>query len=392
MIGGGIGGLAAAVALHRIGWRATVLERAARFEEVGVGLSLSPNALRALDALGLGDRARAVGVPTWATHAMRTPSGGHLMRAPDQGVPPLLAFRRAALHQLLLKAVPDGRVRTGAQVTALRANGPTATVICDDEEFTADLVVAADGIHSTTRGLLWPDAPPPRFLNYTAWLGLAELDHPVGPDGPPELRGSMTLGRGQALLIHPVGARQTYWALLAAADRPGVRHPDELAEARRRVGAWHQPVPALLDATPADQVRRIDIHEAPPLSTFVHRNVALLGDAAHAMSPDRGQGAGQSIEDAVVLAAALATEPTVTDALTRYDRERRPRTQTTAESARRAGQQVLNAGTAAHHLTTLSLRLTPSALWNRLAPRALAPLWDWQPPSLPDQPTHPASP
>ncbi|MEU4700767.1 FAD-dependent monooxygenase [Nonomuraea dietziae] len=378
VIGGGIGGLAAAVALRRTGWQVNVLERVGAFEEVGAGLSQSPNAMRALAALGLAEQARQASMPTWATHTMRLPSGRHLMRAPAHGDPPLRAFRRAALHRLLQQALPEDVVRTGIKVTGLSQDAEKVTVTHTAGRKEADLVIGADGIHSLTRRLLWPHAPGPRFLGYTAWLGLV--------DTPISVTGSMTMGRGRYFLIHPVGPGQVYWALGTAADRPGVRFDDELEQVRRRVDGWHDPVGALLEATPPEQVRHIDIHDLPDLPSFTSGRVALLGDAAHAMSPDRGQGAGQSIEDAVVLAATLATHGTVSEALTAYDAQRRPRTQATARNARQAGLQVIKAGPIAHTTTALALQLTPSTLWARLAPRALGPLWDWTPPTLPARP------
>ncbi|WP_327045836.1 FAD-dependent monooxygenase [Microbispora sp. NBC_01189] len=374
VIGGGIGGLAAAVALRRVGWRVDVLERVHAFGEVGAGLSQSPNAMRALAELGLAGQAEAVSMPTWATHAMRLPSGRHLMRAPTGGSPPLRAFRRAALHRLLLRALPEDVVHTGVEVTGLAQDSGKVTVTCTTGRQDADLVVGADGIHSLTRRLAWPQAPAPRFLGYTAWLGLADTAIPVS--------GSMTLGRGRYFLIHPVAPGQVYWALGAAADQPGVRFGDELEQVRRRVSGWHDPIPALLRATPSERVSHIDIHDLPGLPAYTSGRIALLGDAAHAMSPDRGQGAGQSIEDAVVLAAALAAGTSVPAALDAYDAQRRPRTQAVARGARQAGHQMINAGPITHALTVLTLRLTPSALWARLAPRTLGPLWDWTPPAL----------
>jgi 2-polyprenyl-6-methoxyphenol hydroxylase-like FAD-dependent oxidoreductase len=381
VVGGGIGGLATAVALHRIGWTATVLESATELRVVGAGLSLSPNALRALDALGLGDGARVIGVPSWASHTVRTPTGRYLTHPPEHATPPLRAFRRADLHRLLADAVPDGWVRTGCRVETVDTSGPRPRVVHSAGEEVADLVVGADGIHSTVRGLCWPAAPGPRFLGRTAWLGLADVGRPVGPGGPPELAGSMTLGDHAAVLLHPVGPQQIYWALLAPTDRPRF-DTDVLAEVRERVGTWAAPIPELLDRTPADTLRRVDIHDLPPLPGYVDGPVALLGDAAHAMSPDRGQGAGQSIEDATVLAAALAAA-TVPEALARYDAERRPRTQATVRDAAGAGRRVVEAGPLANRLLALVMAAMPDRLWDRATTRGLARLWDWTPPPLP---------
>ncbi|MFD9950806.1 FAD-dependent monooxygenase [Nonomuraea sp. NPDC059023] len=367
VIGAGIGGLAAALALRRIGWQATVLERAPELGEIGAGMSQAPNALRALDELGVGEQARQVGVSTFATANLRTPNGRHLQRAHPGDVSALLAFHRADLHRLMMEALPADWIRTGTEATVISQDRDGVAV----GELSADLVIAADGTGSTARRLLWPDHPAPRFLGRTAWLGVAPF---AG------LPGSMTLGPGAYFLIHPLSRGRAYWALVTTADRPGIRYAEEKAEAARRTQDWHDPIPGLIDATPAEAVIHIDIRDLGPLPTYVNGRVALLGDAAHAMSPDRGQGAGQSIEDAVVLAAALATEPTVQTALRRYDADRRPRTQATARAARADGRRATSR--AAHRALTTMIRLTPAALWRRgIAPDA-NPTWRWRPPRL----------
>jgi 2-polyprenyl-6-methoxyphenol hydroxylase-like FAD-dependent oxidoreductase len=373
VIGAGIGGLATALALHRIGWRATVLERASELGEIGAGMSQAPNALRALDELGVGEQARQAGVPTHATGNLRTADGRYLQRARPGDPAALLAFHRADLHRVLLDAVPDGWIRTATEVTAIRQDGTSATVDHSGGELSANLIVAADGIGSTARRLLMPEAPPPRFLGRTAWLGIA----PIGG-----LPGSVTLSPGAYFLIHPLSRDRAYWAHLTTADQPGVRYGHEMTEVARRIRDWHDPIPALVNATPADAVIHIDVRDLDPLPSYIDGRVALLGDAAHAMSPDRGQGAGQSLEDAVVLAAALAAEPTLQAALRRYDSERRPRTQNTARGARADGRRTTSR--AAYRALTTMIRLTPASLWRKgIAPDG-NPTWRWRPPHLTD--------
>lgn len=367
VIGAGIGGLAAALALHRIGWQATVLERAPEIGEIGAGMSQSPNAMRALDALGVGEQARAAGVPTYATGNLRTPNGRYLQQARPGDPTPLIAFHRADLHRVLLEALPSGWVHPGMEVTAIEGT----TVTCGDTELTADLIVGADGIRSTARRLLWPDASKPRFLGRTGWLGVAEVS---------DLPGSMTMGPGGYLLIHPVGGGRAYWAYVTGADRPGVRYADEKAEVADRLASWHDPISSLVEATPGEAVIHIDIHDLDPLPGYVRGRVALLGDAAHAMSPDRGQGAGQSIEDAVVLAAALAAESDVDFALRHYDDERRPRTQATVRGARKDGARSVSP--TAHRFVVPMLRMIPAGLWRKGIAADGNPTWRWQPPSV----------
>ncbi|MEO6085496.1 MAG: FAD-dependent monooxygenase [Umezawaea sp.] len=374
VIGAGIGGVAAALALRRIGWRVTVLERAPVLGEIGAGMSQAPNALRALDALGVGEQARSAGVPTHAAGNLRTPDGRYLQRARPCDVTAMLAFHRADLHRVLLDALPGGCVRTGAEVTGLRQEKDRVAVGFGVVELTADLVVAADGIRSTVRRLLWPDAPPPRFLGRTAWLGVAEVT---------DLPGSITLGPGGYFLIHPIGRGRAYWAYVTTTCQPNVRSDQEKTELIRRVGTWHDPIPRLIGATPTEALIRIDIHDLDPLPSYITGRVALLGDAAHAMSPDRGQGAGQSIEDGVVLAAALTGESTVDAALRRYDADRRPRTQATVRGARKDGHRTTSK--ALHRAMVSMIRMTPASLWRKGIAADGNPTWRWRPPLLPDR-------
>ncbi|WP_280387515.1 FAD-dependent monooxygenase [Nocardia wallacei] len=371
VVGAGIGGLAAAVALRRIGWHATVLERASELGEIGAGMSQAPNAMRALDELGVGEQARATGVPTHASGNLRVPDGRYLQRARLADTPALLAFHRADLHRILLDALPADYVHTAHTVTAVRRHRDGVTVACGDAEFTGDLVVSADGIHSTIRQYLWPGTTP-QFLGRTAWLGVTEV---------PDLPGSITLGRGGYFLIHPIARGRTYWAYVTTADTPGIRYRDEKSELSARIGDWHDPIPQLVATTASDAVIHIDIHDLDPLPSYIADRVALLGDAAHAMSPDRGQGAGQSLEDAVVLAAALATEPTIDTALRHYDTQRRPRTQAAARGARSDGRRTTSRS--AYRPMTTMIRMMPAALWRRgIAPDS-NPTWRWKPPHLP---------
>ncbi|WP_275003448.1 FAD-dependent monooxygenase [Promicromonospora iranensis] len=376
VVGGGIGGLATVLALRRIGWRATVLERAPELGEVGAGMSQAPNALRALAELGVEAEARAVGVPTYSAGNLRTPDGRYLQRALPGDPTPLLAFHRADLHGVLLDAVPAGWLHTAAEVTDVRQAGDGVTVTAGGSDYRGDLVIGADGIRSAVRARIWPEARAPRHLGRTAWLGVADV---AGLPG--DLSGSVTMGRDGLFLIHPVSRGRAYWALLTRERVSGVRYDDERAAALDRVGGWHDPVPQLVRATPDRAVIRTDIRELPPPASYVRGRVALLGDAAHAMSPDRGQGAGHTLEDAVVLAHALSAEPGVEHALARYDAERRPRDRATARGARIDGAMT-SSRLGSPALATL-VRLMPAALWRKGLEPDGNPTWRWVPPRLP---------
>ncbi|MFD0359060.1 FAD-dependent monooxygenase, partial [Streptomyces sp. NPDC127110] len=305
--GAGIGGLTAALALHSRGWRVTVCERAPEPPATGAGIGLAPNALRALEAIGV-DAAHAAGSAVPAAMGVRRPDGRWLTRAATAdmaaryGIPPI-AVPRPVLTAALAAALPPEALRYGTAVTGVDGTGGRATVrTAGGPGLTADLVVAADGIHSPLRRAHFPAHPGLRYLGETAWRTIVDA---------PDLRipaMSETWGRGERFGITPLADGRYY--LYATARVPaGTRSPDPRAELRRRFGSWHDPVPALLDRVsrlaPADVLQN-DLYDlVAPLPRLHHGRTAWLGDAAHAMAPNLGQGGCQAIEDAVVLAHLL---------------------------------------------------------------------------------------
>ncbi|AJT68890.1 hypothetical protein T261_7292 [Streptomyces lydicus] len=386
VIGGGIGGLTAAVALDRRGWAVIVLERAAALEPVGAGIGLAPNAQRALDTLGAGDAVRAMAA--WhSTGALRLPSGRRLASTDNAAAVrrfggPVVVAHRAELVGLLAALLPEGAVRTGAAATLTDAGDPApggrpARVRTQRAELTADLVVAADGIRSAVRRTVFPGHPEPRYAGFTAWRFVVPA--PTEPVAPHE-----TWGRGGLWGSQPLHDGRVY-AYATAAVPPGGRAADgdERAELLRRFGDWHAPVPALLAAADPAAVLRNDVHTAAaPPPAFHHGRVALLGDAVHPMTPSLGQGGCQAIEDAVVLAHEAAPDGDLGAALAAYTRQRLPRTMEVVRRAERIGRLTTWRARPACGLRAALLAAT-ARLAPDLALRGLDGIADWRPPAAP---------
>jgi 2-polyprenyl-6-methoxyphenol hydroxylase-like FAD-dependent oxidoreductase len=378
VVGAGIGGLAAAIGLRRIGWDVTVVERASLPEDAGAGISLAANGLRALDELGVGAAVREASRGQYSG-GTRTPGGGWLTRM-DGAVleravgTPIMGIPRSVLHRLLRASLPAGALLIGSEATVEQTGPGTVRVDCGATVLDADLVVAADGIRSKVRGLLFPAHPGPVHSGSAVLRAITE--QPVDLETDFEL----TWGRGAEFgHIAFEDGRAEWHAVLGLPA--GTRFADPLSVLRRRFRTWHDPIPALLDATRPAAVLHHDVGELrTPLPSFTVGRIALLGDAAHAMTPHLGQGACQALEDAVSLAAALAAESTVAAALARYDAERRPRSQAVARAARQAGrmgQQLSHPVAVA--LRNTAMRLTPSRAATRMILRHHA----WVPPRLP---------
>ncbi|MFE1906848.1 FAD-dependent monooxygenase [Streptomyces gardneri] len=387
VVGAGIGGLTAAVALHRDGWQVTVLERAADLAPVGAGIGLAPNSQRALDVIGLGDRVRELAA--WqGDGGMRAPDGRWLARTDARAAAarfggPLVLLHRATLVEILTSALPEGTVRTGAAATLADPGDDRrpARLTTPEGETEAELVVGADGIRSGIRHALFPEHPGTRYAGCTTWRVVVPA--PARPFAPHE-----TWGAGRLWGTQPLKDGRVYAYAMAAAPAGGHAPDDERAELLRLFGDWHHPVPEILAAVDPGQVLRHDVHHLPdPLPAFHRGRVALLGDAAHAMMPSLGQGGNQAIEDAVVLAHHARSGPGFdpADALAAYTADRLPRTTAIVRKAARTGAVTLLSARPA-----VALRSALVGAVSRFGPglvlRGFDGIADWRPPVAPTRP------
>lgn len=336
VIGAGIAGLATAVALQRGGHDVTVIE-ARPDTTTGAGISIWPNALAALDAIGLGDAVRDAGGRVTAG-AMRWRDGTWLRRPSHQRIAkalgePLVVIRRSALNDVLAGALAGGTVHTGVSVERIEpVSDAVRVVLSDSTTREAAAVIGADGTHSLVARYL--NGPlNDRYTGYTAWRGIAGV--PIDPD----LAGE-TMGAGLECGHVPLGAGHTYWFATQRAPEGSVASQGELAYLRTVFGSWAEPMPALLAATDPGAVLRNDLYDRDQTRVWSRGPIVLVGDAAHPMRPHLGQGGCQGLEDAAILADFVAQGSDLATAFARFAAFRKPRVHALVRESRTIGRAV----------------------------------------------------
>lgn len=369
IVGGGIGGMALAAALERLGIEFILFERAQRLSEVGSGLGLLPGAVQALRELGVDDSLFAGAAP-FRRFRIASARGRDFVEvdfsrifesAGHEG----FVMRRASVHEALAARVDPRFVRLGADVTGIEDVAGRVRLELRErgERVSGSLVVGADGLNSAVREHCLADGRP-RYAGETIFRGIAE--HALER---PELSREL-FGRGRRAAYYELEPGRVYWwATAPLPEGTVVPLGSRRAYLAKAFAGWAFGIPELHRATPEEMILQNDIYDRRPARRWHRGRVVLLGDAAHPTTPNLGQGACMAIEDAIVLARCLARAEGLEDAFHTYRSVRAARTSRTVRLSRHWGKAGLWQRPAAVRARDAALRATPSALMQRQALR-----------------------
>lgn len=367
IVGGGIGGLTLAIALRKRGLEAQVYEAAPELRAAGAGIWVPPNAMQVLGRLGVAEAVLREGASLERAE-IRDFRGGVLQVA-DFGAAarrfgyPTVAIHRGRLQRVLLDHLPGDAVLAGRECTGVTPGGGRAAArFADGSEAEGEVVVGADGADSRVREALFPGTGL-RYSGQSSYRAVVEHQLPDGFDGV----GWEVWGPGRRFGFSSIGGGEVYWYATLDA-RAGERDAGP-AETRRRLdalaGDFPAPVPELVAATGAERMIRTDMYDLPRLPAWHRGRAVLLGDAAHATTPNLGQGGAQAMEDAWVLAEQLASHSQPEDAFAAYQRIREPKARMVVDRSRQVGHIAHLRNPLARGLRNVMLRITPASVGQR---------------------------
>ncbi|NDK56066.1 FAD-dependent monooxygenase [Pontibacter fetidus] len=338
VIGGGIGGLCAAIALQKQGIETLVYEAAPELKPVGAGVGLAANAMQGLARLGVADAVIARGkeleaLTIFDEHDNIITNQDTRLLSRKYGISNFV-IHRADLHDVLAQHLKAGTLYLNKRCQNVSQLGDKITIdFADGAQDSADLLIAADGINSIIRQQLLPHSKP-RYAGYTCWRGV--IQNP-GVELNTMISAETWAPQGRVGMA-PLPGNRIYWyaCINAPEQSEQMRHMTPTQLAKHFTGV-HAPVQLVLAATKPEELIWGDINDLKPLKKFVYNRIVLLGDAAHATTPNMGQGACQAIEDAVVLGQCLEQKPTIAEALASYEKRRLARTAKVVRLSRMLG-------------------------------------------------------
>lgn len=342
IVGAGMGGLTAAIALHRAGYEVEIYDRVRELRPAGAGISLWSNGVKVLNSLGLGTQIAQIGGRMDRMQYLSCTGE----RLNDIDLHPLIEtvgqcpypVARTDLQRTLLEAYP-GEVKLESRCIGIEEHGDQVTAIFENgHRATGDLVVAADGIHSCLRTHVLGKEVLPEYVGYVNWNGIV----PASEELADKHTWAIYVGEHKRASMMPIGGDRFYFFFDVPMSREDAQQlGDVKTDLSRFFEGWADPVQRLIQHIDPARTNRLLIHDLRPLDRMVRGRVALLGDAAHATCPDLGQGGCQAVEDGLVLAHYLTTTNLgVPYALRRYESERIERTHAVVQKARQRAEQI----------------------------------------------------
>ncbi len=345
VIGAGMAGLAAGIALRQAGYEVEIYEKTSKLRPAGAGISLWSNGIKILNKLGLGQEVAAIGGQMnrmeYRNHKDEVLNHVNLMPLVEKVGQRPYPVSRTDLQQMMLKAFGEADVRMGMRCVEVKQDADSATAIFEDgSTATGDIVIGADGIHSIVRTYLNGGKVEPRYAGYVNWNGLVE----ASPDLAESDVWVIYVGEGKRASMMPVGGNRFYFFFGCPKPKGTKSSPENIrAELKETFAGWAQPVQNLIEKLDPEQVNRLEISDIDPLPQLVKGRIALVGDSAHATTPTLGQGGCQAMEDAEVLCRYLVTTNlSVEDALKRYETERKERVSQLVLKARKRTDTIYN--------------------------------------------------
>ncbi|HCS21503.1 MAG TPA: monooxygenase [Bacteroidetes bacterium] len=335
ILGAGIAGLSVAIALKKAGITALVLESAPAFKPLGAGITLASNAIEVFDRLGIADEVIKEGLAVQRASILSA-AGKTISRVSLNKVAtkyPQVGIHRGALHQVLLSHVDDQQVLWGKRSTRIEQKADGIRVFLDDgDSLECRWLIVAEGVHSPIRKQLLPHSKV-RYAGYTCWRGIAEVSD-FKLDGAVEIWGN----KGRFGYVGVAPGRVYWFATTNAPEKDPMRAAWKSKELLENYKNYPKEVGELLRATPDQAVLWNDIVDLDPIPHYAFGNVLLLGDAAHATTPNMGQGACQAIEDAWFLAQCLLQEKSPEPAFALFEKLRLQRTHNIVNRSRTLGK------------------------------------------------------
>ncbi|MEP7107369.1 MAG: FAD-dependent monooxygenase [Ferruginibacter sp.] len=359
IIGGGIAGLTTAIALQKIGITATVFEAAPCYKTVGAGLGLGANAIKAFWELSMADEVVKHGrlLPAFTIYSQQ---GKQLTKTDSRRMSEKFGvdnftIDRTALQSLLLSKIDSKNIHTSKQVINIeRAEKSLTLTFSDKTTHQTDFLIVADGIHSAIRQLLIPGSKP-RYAGYTCWRAIIDNSNFKLSET------SETWGSKGRFGIVPLANNKIYWfACINAAQNDIVMKQFSTNDLLNHFKDFHGPIPDIIAATKNDALIWGDILDIEPINKYAFENILLVGDAAHATTPNLGQGACQAIEDAVILAAEISNNPDIKKAFQAFEKRRLERTHYIINNSAKIGRLAQLENRTLISIRNFILRLLPA--------------------------------